>query len=78
MAPGRQQTGLKQFILCPAIPDCKFCNPNPTPTEMIHVILQGDLTAEYTSHLVRLGGRLHVDPLSPGGLPYRLEADYLR
>jgi hypothetical protein len=78
MAPGRQLTGLRQFVLCPAIPNCPFCTPNPKPTEMIHVKLTGDLEAEYTTHLVRLGGKLTVDPESRNGIPYAVEADYLR
>lgn len=78
MYPGRQQVGLKQFILCPAIPDCPFCTPDPKPTEMILIKLEGDLVTRYTTHLVRLGGRLHVDRTATDGLPYRLNADYLR
>jgi len=78
ISPTRQQTGLKQFILCPAIANCPFCTPDPKPTEMIHVVLEGDLTTNYTTHLVRLGGRFRVNPQSPNGIPYRLDVDYLR
>jgi hypothetical protein len=78
MAPTRQFTGLKQFILCPAIQNCPFCIPDPKPTEMIHVKLTGDLVAEYTTHLIGLGGTLIVDPNSASGIPYALEVDYLR
>jgi hypothetical protein len=77
MAPTRQQTGLKQFILCPSIPNCPFCTPNPQPTEMLLVRLEGDLTARYTSHEIRVGGKFQVDETAPGGLPYRLDADFL-
>lgn len=78
MAPTRQQTGLKRFVLCPAIANCPFCTPNPKPTEMIMVTLTGDLEAEYTTHLVRLGGKFKVDANSRTGIPYAIEADYLR
>ncbi len=78
MSPGRQQTRITRFILCPAIADCPFCTPNPKPTEMVRVELQGDLMTRYTVHLVRLGGKLKIDPTAPGGVPYFLEADYLR
>ncbi len=78
MSPGRQQTRIKRFVLCPSIPNCPFCTPNPKPTEMIVVELQGDLITRYTVHEVRLGGKLKIDPMAPGGIPYSLEADYLR
>ena len=78
MAPTRQLMGLRQFVLCPAIPNCPFCTPNPKPTEMIRIKLTGDLEAEYTTHLVRLGGKFAIDAQSPSGIPYALEADYLR
>ena len=31
MAPTRQQGGIKQFILCPSIPNCPYCSLPPTP-----------------------------------------------
>jgi len=77
MSPTRQQTGLKQFILCPSIPNCPFCTPNPKPTEMILVRLEGDLEARYTTHEIRVGGKFRVDETAPGGLPYQLDADFL-
>jgi len=78
MAPTRQQTRLKRFVLCPAIPDCPFCPANPKPTEKILVTLSGDLEAEYTVHEVRVGGTLKIDPEARIGIPYSMEADYLR
>jgi hypothetical protein len=77
MYPGRQTTRMKSFYLCPAIPNCPFCAPNPKPTEMIHVKLEGDLEARYTTNLIRVGGRFRVDETTPDGVPYRLDADYL-
>lgn len=78
MAPTRQQFGIKQFILCPSIPNCPFCTRNPKPTEMILVTLEGDLEARYTTHEIRVGGKFRVDETAPSGVPYRLEADFLR
>ena len=78
MQPRRQQTGIKEFILCPTNGECPFCIPNPKRTEMIRVVLQGDLETTYTTHLIGVGGRFQVDPADPSGIPYSLEADYLR
>jgi hypothetical protein len=77
MYPARQSTGLKTFLLCPAIPNCPFCAPNPKPTEIIRVKLEGDLKARYTNHLIRVGGKFRVDESAPGGIPYELDADFL-
>ncbi len=78
MQAGSQHTRLKRFILCPSIANCAFCTPDPKPTEMVWVELQGDLKANYTLHEIAVGGKLLVDPDSPFGLPYILEADYLK
>jgi hypothetical protein len=78
MQPSRQQVGLKTFVLCPAIPDCPFCTPDPKPTEMVQVNLEGDLRTDYTTFLVHVGGKLRVDPKPLDGLPYKIDADYLR
>ncbi len=76
MYPGRQPTRLKTFLLCPAIPNCPFCAPNPKPTEIIRVSLEGDLEATYTTHPIRVGGKFRVDETAPGGVPYQLDADF--
>jgi hypothetical protein len=78
MAPSRRMLNLKEFILCPALPDCSFCIPDPQKTEMILVKLTGDLRTDFTTNMVRVGGRLKIDPDSPNGIPYTIEADYLR
>ena len=72
------ETLLKRFILCPSVAECSYCNPNPKPTEMIVVTLEGDLRARYTTHEIRVGGKFIVDLAAPDGVPYRLEADFLR
>ena len=44
---------------------------------MIRVVLQGDLEAIYTTHLIGVGGRFQVDANDPSGIPYSIQADYL-
>ena len=78
MKPSRRQTGIKDFIMCPSAGQCPFCNPDPKPTEMIHVVMQGSATTAFTNRQIGIAGRLHVDPSDPGGLPYSLDADYVR
>ena len=78
MQPRRQQTGIREFILCPSNGECPFCTPNPKRTEMIRVVLQGDLETIYTTHLIGVGGRFQVDAEDPSGVPYSLEADIIR
>jgi hypothetical protein len=76
--PGRQQTDLKKFIICPSIANCPFCIPDPKPTEMILVTLTGDLTTDYSPHEIAVGGTFKVDAKPLNGLPYSIEADYVR
>ena len=78
MQPRRQQMGIKEFILCPANGDCPFCIPNPKPTQMIRVILQGDMDTIYTTRLVSVAGRFRVDINDPNGIPYAIDANYLK
>ena len=78
ISPTRQLIRLKRFILCPTNGVCQFCIPNPTPTEMIRVTLTGDLTADYTTRLIGIGGRFHVDEKDPQGVPYAMDVDYLK
>ena len=78
MQPRRRQTGIKEFILCPSNGECPFCITDPKRTEMIRVVLQGNLKAFYTTRLIGVGGRFQVDSDSLSGTPYTLEADYLR
>jgi len=79
MYPGRQSIAIKSFLIVPTRAHCKFCSANIPPTEMVRVELVGDLTADFKSSLVGIGGKLIVDPAAgPGGLPYRVEADCFR
>jgi hypothetical protein len=78
MQPRRQQTGIKDFILCPTNGECPFCIPNPKRTEMIRVRLQGDLDTAYTTHEIGVAGRFRVEPDDPSGIPYALDGEYIR
>jgi hypothetical protein len=78
MRPGRQSGGIKDFVFCPANGDCPFCIPNPKPTQMIHVQLQGDASTVYTTRHIGVGGRFRLDDKNFSSTPYILEADYLR
>lgn len=81
MYPGRQQLELRQFIISRDNGRCNFCMPNPTPTDLVHVTLAGDLRTDYTTHIIALGGTLHVetDPekIARKGTAYHLDADYI-
>jgi len=61
MVPGRQQSGLKRFFLSDDPGVCSFCAPKPDITQLIEVILLGDLEAEYTTRAVGVGGKLRVE-----------------
>ena len=82
MYPSRRTIGIKEFILVPTLGHCSFCSSQMKSTEMIRVRLTGDLSARYKSTRTGVGGKLEIDPvqaLNPlGGLPYQLEADYIR
>jgi hypothetical protein len=77
MQARRQQNNIKEFVLCVSTADCPFCVPEPKPTEMIRVILQGDMVTEFTTRQIGVAGRLHVDSTSLT-MPYSLDADILR
>ena len=83
MYPTRQPIHIKQFVISRDNGSCKFCTPNPRPTDLIRVNLVGDLEAEYSRSLVGLGGILHVDEDAAKGIrgseaAYRLDADYIK
>jgi hypothetical protein len=81
MYPGRRNTGIQQFVMVPTLGHCKFCQRDLKSTEMLQVNMVGDVLADYTIRPTGIGGKLHIDrqeavrPL--GGLPYKIEADYL-
>jgi hypothetical protein len=75
MQPRRQQSGIKEFILCPSNGECPYCIPKPTSTQMIRVILPADITTFYTNHPIGVAGRFQVDPNDPSRVPYSIEVD---
>ncbi|HID75522.1 MAG TPA: DUF4190 domain-containing protein [Planctomycetaceae bacterium] len=77
MNPGPRKTRIRRFVLVRDNGVCGFCAPKPKPTELIGVELTRGLEAEYTTHLVGVGGELTVaeDP-SQGGFLYRIKADF--
>lgn len=82
MYPGRRSMGIQQFVLVPSVAHCKFCQRDLASTEMIQVTMVGDQLADYSVHMVGIGGKLeidHAEALRPlGGMPYKLEADIFR
>ena len=80
--PGRRSINIKEFILVPTIGHCQFCTRQLKSTEMINVKFSGDLTVDYTTRPIKIGGKLRIDrdqAVNPlGGLPYQLEADYVQ
>jgi len=75
--PGRRTREIKEFVLVPTLGHCSFCFSQIRSTDLIRVKLVGDLTVDYRSTEIGVGGRLHVDQLS-GQAPYSLEADYVQ
>lgn len=82
MYPGRQKTGIREFLLVDDPGTCQFCAPQPRPTELIRVKLLGGMRADFTTRLIGVGGEftVHTDPTEEGmgGLVYQIEADCLR
>jgi hypothetical protein len=82
MYPGKQKTGLREFLLMDDNGACAFCNPTPKPSRMIRVRLPGDMRIGYTTQLIGIGGKLtvHTDPAESemGGLVYQIDADIIR
>lgn len=82
MYPGRRSVGIQQFVLVPTRWHCKFCQRELASTEMIKVTMVGDEMADFTLHMVGVGGKLEIDrheALRPlGGMPYHIEADVFR
>ncbi len=82
MYPGRQSRGLKHFIFVPTRGHCNFCSKKLSSYEMVNVTLEGDLTADFSPRLTAVGGKLRIDlgqtGRAYGGLPFRIEADYVR
>jgi len=79
--PGKQTSGIKQFVLCRDNGDCCF-GGQPKLTDRILVTLKGPLSLEYSTRIKRLAGTFRVEPgrATDGleGVIYHLDADYLK
>ena len=75
--PGRQTREIKEFVLVPTLGHCSFCSTQIRPTDFVRVRLVSDLTVDYKSTEIGVGGRLRVDQLSTQA-PYALEADHVQ
>jgi len=80
--PGRRSINIKEFILVPTLSHCNYCQQQLKSTDMINVKFTGDLSIDYSSRPIKIGGKMHIDreqAVNPfGGLPYQLEADYVQ
>jgi hypothetical protein len=81
MFPGRQTTGITEFVLVRDNGDCCF-GGNPKLTDMIQVTLAGAPPAEYSPRVRRVAGTFRLNQgKALDGLRqpiYHLEADYLQ
>jgi len=79
--PGRQTTGLKEFVLCRDNGSCCF-GGQPKLNDMIQVTLKEPLTLNYDTTMRQLAGTFKVQPGASkdgvGQVLYQLEADFLR
>jgi hypothetical protein len=79
--PGKQTSGIKQFVLCRDNGDCCF-GGQPRLTDRILVTLSGPLALEYSTRLRHVAGTFRVEPGRAtdglGGVIYHLDADYLK
>ncbi|MDR1924481.1 MAG: hypothetical protein LBQ66_08900 [Planctomycetaceae bacterium] len=79
MQPTRNMDNVTEFMIGATLDRSKFAPPKPSKTEFIRVKLTGGLTTSYRSTLVGVGGVLQVNPNpEPGGLVYRIDADFIR
>jgi hypothetical protein len=79
MYPGRQLSGIQNFMLVRTVEHCKFCTPEQNPFDMIGVYCKGDLRAVFRTKMVSIGGELYINPEHRyGELPYHIEADLFR
>lgn len=79
MYPGRQLSGIQNFMLVRTVEHCKFCAPERNPFDMISVFCKGELRAQFRTKMISVGGELHVNAdFRYGELPYHIEADIFR
>ena len=81
MYPGRQTSGIRQFLLVRDQGDCCF-GGNPKITDRVLVTLAEPAGIEFTPRLVKIAGRFSVRPAGApdvgGGVLYHLEGGRVR
>lgn len=79
--PGKEQRGIKTFVLCRDNGDCCF-GGQPKLNDMIEVTLKEPLTLDYDTRLRKVAGIFKIKPEqsaeSVGTILYHMEADFLR
>ena len=76
MYPTPEMTDIRRFMLVPSVERNTFGPVMPNPTQMIEVTLTNDIRVSYRSGLVKVGGKLTVNPNPPPDkTPYSLKAD---
>jgi len=79
MYPGRQLSGIQNFMLVRTQEHCKFCTPEQNPFDMIGVHCKGDLRLPFRTKQISIGGELYINEnFQYGELPYLIEADLFR
>jgi hypothetical protein len=82
MVPGRQQSGIKEFVLMEDPGTCAYCSPTPKPTQLIRIKLVNNLRTTYTARVIGVGGEfsVHTDPkeVATGSHVYQIDGDCLR
>ncbi|MGL4594518.1 MAG: hypothetical protein ACRCUY_07310 [Thermoguttaceae bacterium] len=79
MYPGRQLSGIQDFMLVRTVEHCKFCTPEQNPFDMISVHCTGDMRVPFRRRPVFVGGTLYINEnFRYGELPYHIEADLFR
>jgi hypothetical protein len=75
--PRGRTSGLTKFSICNSSDQCKFGMNAARPTELIKVELTGDLTMNYVSSQIGVGGIFCADDKPLDGKPYLIKADYI-
>lgn len=78
--PGKEQRGIKSFVLCRDNGDCCF-GGQPKLNDMIEVTLKEPLTLDYDTRMRRVAGVFKVQEKQEGTLGrilYQMEADFLQ
>jgi hypothetical protein len=75
--PGRRVVQLSDFFICRTSDQCRFSSQmGYRPTDLIRIKLTGDLTIDYTTHEVGVGGIFQADDKNPHS-PYCIEGYYV-